>query len=126
MVDQMPEVKIPGYMERAITSRLAQTEPYSWLSPEQWRDLTEHVYRDEVIPVEETGVTFLQRGTQNAYGHGRRQTLNGILDSVIHNHSGVTSQVPHYRAAKTLYELISAAEELRPYLRGFNFTEMRE
>ncbi len=106
MMNQIQEVEIPGYVERAITSGLAQMEPYSLLSPEQWRDLAEHVYRDEVFSVEGTDVTFLQRGTQNAYGHGRRQTLNGILDSAVCDHSGVINKVPHYETAQRLYELV--------------------
>lgn len=123
MINNMPEVELPKYVERAITSRLAQTEPYSWLSPEQWRDLAEHMYRDEVVKVEETGVTFLQRGTQNAYGHGKQKTLNGILDSAVVDHRGVTNRVPHYKSAQRLHELVNATAELRPYVKGFTFVE---
>lgn len=38
------EVQLPGYVERAITSRLAGTVPYSLLNEQQWRDVASHVF----------------------------------------------------------------------------------
>ena len=124
MINQTREVSLPGYVDRAITSRLARTEPYSWLGPEQWRHLAKHVFEDEMVPRAEGAATFLQRGTQNAYGHGRGQTLKGILYSAIGDHKGAESHVPHYGSARTLYELVKAAEDLGPT--KFTFVELRE
>ncbi len=105
------EVELPAYVKRAITSKLARREPYSWLGPEGWEDIAQHVYRDEVVRCGNT--TFLPRGTQNSYGHGRRRTLNGILCSAIVDHGGVTDHVPHYQAARRLYEAVTAAQKLK-------------
>ncbi|HLC55370.1 MAG TPA: hypothetical protein VJJ75_02440 [Candidatus Nanoarchaeia archaeon] len=108
MTSQTQEVNLPGYVKKAITSNLALTEPYSWLSPGHWRELAEHVYADEIIPrAEGTDATFLQRGTQNAYGHGRRRTLNGILCSAVVDHNGVESHIPNYRRVKEIYESVN-------------------
>lgn len=97
-------------MKIALASRLARSEPYNLLNQQQWRDLAEHVYKDERVPrAEGTGATFLSRGTQNGYGHGRRQVLNGILCSAITDHSGVEGKVPHYEAARDVHAAVRRA-----------------
>lgn len=114
--------KLPRYIERAITSPISRKLPYSWLTEEQWRDMAEHVYNDEIIVDKAMIESFLPRGTQYQFGRSIRKTLFGLLYSAIEGHKGRADVVPHYKEAEKIFNLFNAVGEVKSS--GLDFSEL--
>ncbi len=121
----MPQ--LPWYVKRAITSKTVLTAPFNLLNQDQWRQLAEHVYEDE-LPRERYALCILRDvgapcphpngGVPGALpkgasyrGTGRYWTLRGILYEATEKHGGVEELVPHHSVARVVYDKLVEPEE---------------
>ena len=112
MTTEQTEVQLPMYVRRAITSETARSGNYAFLSPEQWKDIADHLLRDETVEIG-NGSTFLPRGSLISQGSGGvRAILDGILYDAVSEHRGVESKMPHYQDAEMVFHA-NRLEKLR-------------
>lgn len=113
-MEPTPQTGLPKYVQRAITSRIAQTGEYARLAPEQWRDLAVHICEDQAVPKEHGGRTFLDRGYLSSTGRGREATLNRLLWGAVVEHAGIARKIPHYESVARLFRTLNSGLTVDP------------
>lgn len=103
----MRKTQLPQYVQRAITSRTAQTEEYARLTLDQWQDLADYLYSHQFIPNRSIGRTVLSKGFLSQTNRGIKKTLDALLSDAVVEHSSVASKVPHYRKVAELYKSVN-------------------
>ena len=95
---------LPDYLERALADGVLPKAPYNLLTPEEWRDLAEHVFNDQISPLCCPRTFFPRNNLPENRTLSPQTSIDRLLHDTVVGHSGAIDLVPHYQKIVEVYQ----------------------